>query len=114
MVANADCAVDHKVHLNDFFLFVVDHDPLLLFHKLARFQPKSHIVEKLALFVLLRVEKEAEIVEDIIEEVMNNDAPLDRLGQDGKEFAVFLNRGEPIVGPIVFEMLINLAVELVW
>ena len=82
VIANADGSADNEVHFDDFFFFVVNQKAIFLFHKLAGFQTKGHIIQKLCVLVLLRVEEKAEVVENVVEEVVHNDAPFDRFWQN--------------------------------
>jgi len=77
MEPNANGAIENEVHLKDFFFFVVDDLLVFLLGKVARLQTESHVVEELAVLVLLRVEEESEVVEYVIEQVVNNDTTLD-------------------------------------
>ena len=74
-------------------------------------EAEGDIVEELAVFVLLRIEEEAEVVEDVIEEVMDDYAALDLPRQCVDEFVVFLDLAKAIIGPEVLEVLVDLAVE---
>ena len=74
-------------------------------------ESKGDIVEELAVFVLLRIEEEAEVVEDVIEEVMDDYAALDLPRQCVDELVVFLDLAKAIIGPEVLEVLVDLAVE---
>ena len=55
------------------------------------FKAKSDIIEEFAFFVFLWIEEEAEVVKNIIKEVVDNDTSLDRAGQSIDEVIVFLN-----------------------
>ena len=109
--ADANCAVNNKVHLENLFFFVIDDVFIIFVAEMARLQPKGHIVQELAILVLLRVEKEAEVVENVVKEVMDDDASLNLTRQGINELIVFLDLAEPIVQPVVLEMLIDLAIE---
>lgn len=74
-------------------------------------EAEGDIVEELAVFVLLRIEEEAEVVEDVIEEVMDDYAALDLPRQCVDELVVFLDLAKAIIGPEVLEVLVDLAVE---
>ena len=113
VIADTDCALKDKVHLKDFFLFVVDDILLLLVAEVARLQSESHIVEELAVLVLLWVEEESEVVENVVEQVVNDDAALDLTGQGVDELVVFLHLTKTVVCPEVLEVLVDLSVERV-
>ena len=55
------------------------------------FKAKSDIIKKFAFFVFLWIEEEAEVVKNIIKEVMDNDTSLYRAWQSIDEVIVFLN-----------------------
>ena len=78
---------------------------------MSRLKAESNIVEELAIFVLLWIEEKAEVVEDIIEEVMDDYTALDLPRQRVNELVVFLDLAETIIGPKVLEVLVDLAVE---
>ena len=78
---------------------------------MTRLQTESHIVQELAVLVLLWVEEESEVVEYVIEQVVNNNTTLDLARKCINELIVFLDLAEPVVGPEVLEMLVDLAVE---
>lgn len=77
MEPNANCSIEDEVHLKDFFLLVVDDLLVFLLWKVTRLQTESHIVQKFAVLVFLRVEEESEVVEYVVEQVVNNDTTLD-------------------------------------
>jgi len=114
MVANTNSATNDEVHLKDFLFFVVDYILVLLLRELSWSEAKGHIVEELAVLVLLWVEEESEVVEDVIEQVVDNDATLDRLWQHVDELVVLLHLTQSIVKPVVFKVLVNLLVQRVW
>ncbi len=74
---DTDCSIEDKVHFEDFLFFVIDDILVFLVWEVARFQAESHIVQKLAVFVFLGVEEEAEVVENVVEQVVHDDAALD-------------------------------------
>lgn len=113
VIADTHGALKDKVHLKDFFLFVVDDILLLLVAEVARLQSESHIVKELTVLVLLRVEEESEVVENVVEQVVNDDAALDLTGQGVDELVVFLHLTKTVVCPEVLEVLIDLSVERV-
>lgn len=106
-------ALQNEIHLKDLLFFVIDHILFLLVAKVARLQSECHIIKELAILVLLRVEEETEVVENVVEEVVHNDATLDLAGQRIDELIVFLDLAEAIVSPEVLEVLIDLAVKRV-
>lgn len=64
---DANSAIEDEVHFEDFFFFVIDHILVLLVRKVARLQTESHIIQKLAVLVFLRVEEETEVVKNVVE-----------------------------------------------
>ena len=78
---------------------------------MSRLKAESNIVEELAIFVLLWIEEKAEVVEDIIEEVMDDYTALDLPRQRINELIVILDLAEAIIGPEILEVLVDLAVE---
>jgi len=110
VVTNTDCSVENKVHLEDFFLFVIDHVLFLFLAEVSRLQAKGNVVEELAVLVGLGVEEEAEVVEDVIEQVMNDNAAFDLPGKGVDELVVLLHLTQSIVLPEVLEVLIDLPV----
>ena len=44
---------------------------------MARLESEGHIIEELALLILLRSEKEPKVVEYVIKEIVDDDAALD-------------------------------------
>ena len=78
---------------------------------MSRLKAESNIVEELAIFVLLWIEEKAEVVEDIIEEVMDDYTALDLPWQRVNELIVLLDLAEAIIGPEVLKVLVDLAVE---
>ena len=91
VVSNTDLSLCDEVHLKDFFFLIVDHILVLFLAEVSWFQSKGNIVQEFALLVLLGVEEEAEIVEDIVKEVMNNDSSFDRTWQCIDEIVVLLH-----------------------
>ena len=110
VVTNTDCSVENEVHLEDFFLFVIDHVLFLFLAEVSRLQAKGNVVEELAVLVGLGVEEEAEVVEDVIEQVMNDNAAFDLPGKGVDELVVLLHLTQSIVLPEVLEVLIDLPV----
>ena len=80
---------------------------------MSRLKAESNIVEELAIFVLLWIEEKAEVVENIIEEVMDDYTALDLPRQRINELIVLLDLAEAIIGPEILEVLVDLAVEWV-
>lgn len=66
MIPYADCARDDEIHFEYFFFFIINDIFVVFFAKVARFEAKSDIIKEFAVFVLLRVEEKAEIVENVI------------------------------------------------
>ena len=113
VIADSNCALEDEVHLQNLLFFVVNHTLVLFVAEVARLQTEGHVVEELAVLVLGWVEEEAEVVKDVVEQVVHNDAALYLPWQRTDELVVFLDLTEPIVGPEVLEVLIDLAVERV-
>ena len=113
VVPDTNSALQDKVHLKNLFLFVVDHILFLLVAEVARLQAESHIVEELAILVLLRVKEETEVIENVVEKVVHDDTTLNLAGQGIDELIVFLDLAESVVCPEILEVLINLAVKRV-
>ena len=111
--ADSNCAVYDEVHLQDFLFLVVDHIFVLLVAEMTRLQSKGHVVEELTVLVLLGIEEEAEVVEYVVEEVVDDNASLNLAWQGIDELVVLLNLAEPIVEPVVLEVLVDLAIERV-
>jgi RNase adaptor protein for sRNA GlmZ degradation len=76
MVSHANSSADNEVHLENFFFFIIDNVLVLLLTEVTGFQSKGNVVEELAIFILLRVEEETEVVEYVIEEIVHNDTTL--------------------------------------
>ena len=111
MESDSHSAVDDEVHLQDLLLFIVDDVLVLLVAKMAGFQSEGHVVEELAVLVLLRVEEETEVVEDVVEQVVHDDAALDLARQRVDELVVFLHLAESVVAPVLLKVLIDLPVK---
>ena len=109
--SDSHSAVDDEVHLQDLLLFIVDDVLVLLVAKMAGFQSEGHVVEELAVLVLLRVEEEAEVVEDVVEEVVDDNTSLDLARKGIDELIVLLHLAQPIVQPVVLKVLVDLAVK---
>ena len=112
--ADTDSAVKDEVHLKHLFFLVIDDILVLFLAEMARLEAKGHIVKELTVLVLLRVEEETEVVEDVIKQVVHNDATLDLTRQRIDELVVFLHLAQSVLSPVLLEMLINLAVKRVW
>jgi len=56
-------------------------------------------MQELAVLVSLRVEKDSEVVKDVIEQVVHDDAAFDRARQRIYEIIVFVDLFEAIVIP---------------
>ena len=113
MIANADCTIQDEVHLQDFFFFVIDDVLVFFLTEVPRLKAKCNIIQELAVLVLLRIEEEAEVVEDVIEQVMDDYAAFDLPRQRINELVVFLDLTQSIIGPEVLEVLVDLAVKRV-
>ena len=113
MIANAYRTVQDEVHLKDFLFLVIDDVLVFLLAEMSRLKAEGNIIEELAVFVLLGIEEEAEVVEDVIEEVMDDYTAFDLPRQRVNELVVFLDLAEAIIGPEVLEVLVDLTVERV-
>ena len=111
VVPDADLSLSDEVHLENLFFFVVDHVFVVFLAEVSWFESESDIVQELALFVLLWVEEETEVVEYVIKEVVHDNASLDRAWKRVDEVIVLLDLRESVVRPIVLEVLVDLAVE---
>ena len=109
--ADSNCAVHDEVHLQNFLFLVVDHIFVLFVAEMTRLQSKGHVVKELTVLVLLGIEEEAEVVEYVIEEVVDDNASLNLAWQGIDELVVLLNLAEPVVEPVVLEVLVDLAIE---
>lgn len=114
VVSDSNGAIEDEVHLKNFLFLVIDHVLFFLLAEVAGFQAKGNIVQELAVLVCLRVEEEAEVVEDIVEEVVDDDTSLDLPRQSIDELIVLLHLAEPVVLPEVLEVLVDLPVQTVW
>ena len=113
VIANANEPIQDEVHLKDFLLLVIDDIFFLFFAEVTRFQAEGDIVEELAILVCLRVEEKAEVVKDVIEQIMHNNSPLDLPRQSIDKLIVLLDLAEPVILPKVLEVLIDLPIEAV-
>jgi len=113
METDTDGTIDDEVHLKHLLLFVIDDILIFFVAEVARFEPEGDIVQELAILVLLRVEEEAEVVENIVKEVMDDDTSLDLAWESVDKLIVLLHLAEPVVEPVVLEVLVDLAVERV-
>ena len=66
MIANANCPSDDKVHFEDFLFFVKDDVFVWVVPKKSGLKAESHIIQKLGVFLLLRVEENAKVVENVV------------------------------------------------
>lgn len=80
MKADPHCPRYNKVHFQDFFLLIIDDTLINVTAEMPRFQSKSNIMQEFAVPVLLRVEKEPEVVKDVVKQIVNDYAFLDRSG----------------------------------
>ena len=110
VVTYAYKSIEDEVHLEDFLLLVIDDVLLLFLAEVARLESEGHIVEELAVLVRLRIEEEAEVVEDVIKQVMDDYAAFDLSRQRINELVVFLDLTQAIICPEVLEVLVDLAV----
>ena len=114
VIADADCTIKDEVHLKDFFFLVIDDVLVFFLAEVPWLKAECNIIEELAVLVLLGIEEEAEVVEDVIEEVMDDYAAFDLPRQRINELVVFLDLAKAIIGPEVLEVLVDLAVKRVW
>lgn len=108
VVADAYISGNDEVHLEDFFFLVKNDVFFLPVHEMPRHQAESHIIQKLAVLVLLRIEELSEVVENVVEEEVDNDSALDTLWQHVDELIVFLHLLDSVVGPVVLKVLVDL------
>jgi hypothetical protein len=113
MISYANSSADDEVHLKNFFLLVLDDILVLLLAKVSGLQAKGNVVKKLAIFILLVVEEETEVVENVIEEIVHNNSTLNAAREDINQLFVFLKLAQSVVGPVILEMLVDLPVERV-
>lgn len=66
MISDSHCATDHKVHLQNLFLFVINNVFVFLVGEMAGLKTVGNIVKELAVLVLLGIEKESEVVKHIV------------------------------------------------
>lgn len=111
MVAHTDSARYDKVHLQHFFLFVKDNVLILLFREVTRHQSECYIIQKLAVFVFLRIEKDSKVVENIVEQIVHYNSTLNRTRQSINEFVVLLHLIQSVVGPVILKVLVDLSVQ---
>lgn len=111
MVTYTDGACDDKVHLGDLLFLVVDDLAVFVVKKVARDQAESDIVQEFCAHVLLRIEKDAEVVKYIIEEKMHYDGSSNTRRQSLKVLIGLLHLLKPIIGPVVLKMLVDLPVN---
>ena len=64
--ADADCTIRYEVHLKYLVFLVIDDIFVLIFAELTWLKAKGNIIEELAVLVFLRIEKESEVVENVI------------------------------------------------
>ncbi len=63
--------------------------------------------------MLLWIEEVAEVIKNVIEQVVNHDATLDWAGKRAYKFICFLHVGKAVVGPVVLEVVVDLVVQTV-
>lgn len=111
MVTYTDGACNDEVHLGDLLFLVVDDLAVFVVRKVARDQAESDIIQEFSAHVLLRIEKDAEVVKDIVEEKMHYDGSSNTRRQSLKVLIGLLHLLKPIIGPVVLEMLVDLPVD---
>jgi len=114
MIANAYISANDKVHLQNFVFFIVNHIFFMFLSKMTRIKPISNIVKKLAVFILLWIEEKSKVVKDVIKQVVHYNASLNTSWERIHKLVIFLNLAQSIVGPKVFEVLVNLPVQTIW
>jgi len=102
-----------EVHLQYLFLLIVYDTFFLVIRKVSGFQAEGYIMKELAVLVFLRVEEEPEVVEDVIEEVVDQDAAFYGAGEGLYELIVFFYFTQAIMRPVVFKVRVDLAVKRV-
>ena len=68
-------------------------------------------MEELAVLIFLGVEKESEVVENVVEEVVDDNSTFYWSWKSLDEFGVFADHVQSIIHPVVLEMTVYLAVE---
>lgn len=112
MESYPDSATEDKVHFEDFCFFIVNYTVfVLVVGKRSWFQSKCNVSQELTIFIFLRIEEESKVVENVIKQVMHNDARADWLWELVNKVIVFFHFSNSIVTPVVFEMLVNLSVK---
>ena len=110
-IADRNFSADYEVHLQNLLIFIINHAFTFLVAETSWFKAKSYIIKEFAVLIFLGIEKEAELVKNVIEKVVNNETPSNGSWQCSHEFIVFLYLPKPIIRPIIFEMGIYLAVK---
>lgn len=75
-VPHSNAPLSYKIHLRHLILLIVDDLVLFSGIVLPWHQSKGHIIQKIGLFVLLRVKKRPEFLENIFEKVLSYHLPL--------------------------------------
>lgn len=114
VVSDANRTRNDEVHLQHFLFFIENELLLVLVAEIARHEAKSDIIHKLAVFVLLRVEENAEVVENVVKQVVHYNTSLNATRQCINELIIFLDLVQAVVRPVVLEMLVYLPVQTVW
>ena len=81
---------------------------------MAGFKTVSNIIKELTVLVLLGIEKKSKIVENVVKEIVYDYTSFDASRQSINKLVIFLNLTQSVIGPEVFEMLIDLSVETIW
>lgn len=111
MVAYTDGSCNDEVHLGDLLFLVVDDLAVFVVRKVARDQAESDIIQEFSAHIFLRIEKDAEVVKDIVEEKMHYDGSSNTRRQSLKVLIGLLHLLKPIISPVEFEMLVDLPVN---
>ena len=111
MVSDADRAWGDEVHFGDLLLLVIDDLAVVVVGEVSRDDAESDIVQELGAHVLLGIEKDAKVVKDIVEQEVYYDGLSNASRQSLKVLVGLLHLLEPIIGPEVLEVLVDLSVD---
>lgn len=111
---HSNCSRNYEIHFEYLFFFVENNVFVLFAAEKSGPQSKSNVIEETSIAVLLWVEKSPKVVKNVVEEVVNDNIPLDGIRQRSNELIVAIKMCQPIVHPIVFEVLINLTIKIIW
>ena len=91
VVSNTNLPLCDEIHLQYFLFLIIDYVLILFLAEMPWLKTKGYIVKELALLIFLRVEEEAEVVEHIVEEVMDDYTSFDRTRQSIDKVIIFLD-----------------------